>query len=109
MASFFHLMVLLGSVIGGYIFFNGLVAGKSPAVDTVVALAFVIFPYCVARSLEYLSQPTTTKDDELLSVMRRINQLMEMAVKMGNDGTPPPTQPPAKEPKKSGFYTLTNR
>lgn len=96
MASFFHCLVLLGSVIGGYIFLIGLLFGKDLG-NTVVALAFVIIPYCAARSIEYLSQPAS-RDEDLVATLNQINYLLSLAVKMGEVPAPPP---PAPQPRRS--------
>lgn len=50
------IIVLLAGFLGGWFFFEGLLAGDAPgqAVGAARGVAAVVIPYCMARSIQFL-------------------------------------------------------
>ncbi len=61
MASLVYIFTILGGIVGSILLFDAFTSADSApqqAAGAAMAAACVVIPYCVARSFEYLSQPT---------------------------------------------------
>jgi sugar phosphate permease len=61
MATFFWVLTIIGSVIGGLLILFTLLSAKGApqeAAGAAVGLSFAIIPYCIARALSEMARPT---------------------------------------------------
>jgi hypothetical protein len=59
MAKFFHVLTIVGTVIGGFLLVGALTADSAPkqAAEAAIAVAFGVLPYCFARACTELAAP----------------------------------------------------
>lgn len=82
-----YVLTILGTVIGGFTFFNALlVADSAPqqAAGAAMAIAWAVLPYCFARAIEKISEVS------IVTVLDRYFDRKE---------TPPPAQPVVPQPR----------
>lgn len=80
-----YVLTILGTVIGGFIFFDTMVTSETipqQQVGILVALTFAVMPYIFARAVEKLSEPALSDVLEKFFAKRQVQ--------------PPPTQVPAR-------------
>jgi len=59
-----YLLVVFGTIIGGFVFFSTLVTASTIPQQqngVIIALAWAVLPYCFARAIEKLSEPSMSE------------------------------------------------
>lgn len=86
--AFFWLLVMIGSVIGGFVFLFGLVTAKSAPQEAAAAasgIAFAVIPYCLARAVSQIQKKEPGKiGEEMNEKLERIAVFTELANKKQN-------------------------
>jgi hypothetical protein len=81
-----YVLTILGTVIGGFIFFDTMVTSETipqQQVGILIALTFAVMPYIFARAIEKISEPSLTDALDKFFTRRQVA---------------PPTQPPVALP-----------
>lgn len=65
MAKFFHILTILGTIVGGFMLLEALTADSAPkqAAAAAVAVAFGVLPYCFARACTELAAPSPRRSE----------------------------------------------